>query len=71
MDEFLTAASDNHFLESQGLLKDLFQKVFPFLTNNTRFTFRLVYYDLGLTQSQVLVVRFVLFYIYFSTFSPD
>ena len=63
---FLTAASDNHFLESQGLLADLYQKVFPFLRNNTHFTFRLVYYDLGLTEPQVLVVRFVLFlYLFF------
>ncbi|XP_041365744.1 uncharacterized protein LOC121380826 [Gigantopelta aegis] len=44
---FITAASSNHFLESQALIKNLHRKVFPSLDN---FTF--YYYDLGLEPQQ-------------------
>ena len=44
---FLSAASNNHYLESQALLQNLHTNVFPFLKN---FTF--LFYDLGLTSEQ-------------------
>lgn len=44
---FVTAASTNHFLESQALIKNLHENVFPLLTN-----YSFVYYDLGLTTEQ-------------------
>ncbi|XP_067667366.1 uncharacterized protein [Haliotis asinina] len=40
---FVTAASSNHFCESQGLMRNLHQNVFPYIRNYT-----FVYYDLGL-----------------------
>ncbi|XP_046583907.1 uncharacterized protein LOC124291052 isoform X2 [Haliotis rubra] len=44
---FVTAASSNHFHESQGLMKNLHQNVFPYISNYT-----FVYYDLGLWSWQ-------------------
>ncbi|XP_046336559.2 uncharacterized protein LOC124118485 [Haliotis rufescens] len=44
---FATAASDNHFNESQGLIQNLHQNVFPLISNYT-----FVYYDLGLLPWQ-------------------
>lgn len=50
----LTAASSNHFLESQALLKNLHENVYPFLKN-----FTLVFYNLGLTkQERALMVKY-------------
>ncbi|GFR61760.1 hypothetical protein ElyMa_003565300 [Elysia marginata] len=43
----LTTASSNHFLESQALLQNLHQNVFPVLKN-----FTLLFYDLGLTPAE-------------------
>ena len=43
----LTTASSNHFLESQALLQNLHQNVFPALKN-----FTLLFYDLGLTPDE-------------------
>ncbi|GFO07630.1 hypothetical protein PoB_003413500 [Plakobranchus ocellatus] len=40
----MTAASSNHFLESQALLQNIHQFVFPHLKN-----FALLFYDIGLT----------------------
>ncbi|KAK7481183.1 hypothetical protein BaRGS_00027616, partial [Batillaria attramentaria] len=54
---FVTAASANHYNESQGLLKDLHEKVFPFLKTRTKLTFKLVYYDLGLSTPQQALLR--------------
>ncbi|KAK7481182.1 hypothetical protein BaRGS_00027615 [Batillaria attramentaria] len=54
---FVTAASANHYNESQGLLKDLHEKVFPFLKTRTKLTFKLVYYDLGLSKPQQALLR--------------
>ncbi|XP_046565825.1 uncharacterized protein LOC124274501 [Haliotis rubra] len=44
---FVTAASTNHFFESQAMIKNLHERVFPLLTN-----YSFVYYDLGLTTEQ-------------------
>ncbi|XP_041378638.1 uncharacterized protein LOC121390780 isoform X2 [Gigantopelta aegis] len=44
---FVTAASSNHFKESQALMKNLHQTVFPRLKNYTFY-----FYDLGLTSKQ-------------------
>ncbi|XP_041377241.1 uncharacterized protein LOC121389657 isoform X3 [Gigantopelta aegis] len=44
---FVTAASSNHFKESQALMKNLHQTVFPHLKNYTFY-----FYDLGLTSKQ-------------------
>ncbi|XP_067664343.1 uncharacterized protein [Haliotis asinina] len=44
---FVTAASSNHFRESQGLMRNLHQNVFPYISNYT-----FVYYDLGLLPWQ-------------------
>lgn len=44
---FVTAASSNHFGESQGLIRNLHQNVFPLINNYT-----FVYYDLGLLSWQ-------------------
>ena len=43
----LTAASDNHYTELLGLLKNWNQRIFPLLSN-----FTMVVYDLGLTDVQ-------------------
>ncbi|GFR61749.1 hypothetical protein ElyMa_003564900 [Elysia marginata] len=43
----LTTASSNHFLESQALLQNLHQNVFPVLKN-----FTLLFYDIGLTAEE-------------------
>ncbi|CAG5131126.1 unnamed protein product, partial [Candidula unifasciata] len=43
----LTAGSSNHFLESQALLKNLHEEVFPYLKN-----FTLIFYNLGLTSQE-------------------
>ncbi|BFZ18224.1 hypothetical protein BsWGS_21263 [Bradybaena similaris] len=43
----LTAASSNHFLESQALFKNLHEKVYPYLKN-----FTLIFYNLGLTPHE-------------------
>lgn len=54
---FLTAASQNHFDESQGVVKDLHEKVFPWLHSNTDYSYRLIYYNLGLTKESLALVR--------------
>ncbi|CAL1529192.1 unnamed protein product [Lymnaea stagnalis] len=52
---FVTAASSNHYLESQALLKNLHENVFPHMTKN----FTLVFYNLGLTdRERALVVKY-------------
>lgn len=43
----LTAASSNHFLESQALLKNIHERVYPYLKN-----FTLIFYNLGLTAQE-------------------
>lgn len=50
---FVTAASANHYDEIQGLLMSLYADVFPFLKNYTQLTYKLVYYDLGLSTQQL------------------
>jgi hypothetical protein len=50
----LTAASSNHFLESQALLKNVHENVYPYLKN-----FTLIYYNLGLTEKErTLLVKY-------------
>ncbi|XP_067667566.1 uncharacterized protein [Haliotis asinina] len=44
---FVTGASNNHFRESQNLMRNLHKNVFPFISNYT-----FVYYDLGLLPWQ-------------------
>ncbi|XP_046336540.2 uncharacterized protein LOC124118471 [Haliotis rufescens] len=44
---FVSAASKNHYHESQGLMRNLHQNVFPYISNYT-----FVYYDLGLLPEQ-------------------
>ncbi|XP_067670404.1 uncharacterized protein [Haliotis asinina] len=44
---FITAASSNHYLESQAMLKNFHKTVLPNVKN-----YSLVYYDLGLTPEQ-------------------
>ncbi|XP_025113908.1 uncharacterized protein LOC112575954 isoform X2 [Pomacea canaliculata] len=53
---FLTAASEDHFDESQGVIRDLHEKVFPWLTNNTNYTYNFIYYDLGLTNNSLALL---------------
>ncbi|XP_055861191.1 uncharacterized protein LOC106074391 [Biomphalaria glabrata] len=43
----VTAASSNHFLETQALLKNIHANVFPYLRN-----YSLIFYDIGLTTSE-------------------
>ncbi|XP_076451412.1 uncharacterized protein LOC143287337 [Babylonia areolata] len=50
---FVTAASANHFGESQGLIKSLEKLVFPEMRRQGQWTFRLFYYDLGLEKGQL------------------
>ena len=57
---FITAASANHFDESQGLVRDLQELVFPQLRLEKQFSFHFYYYDLGLTDSQRQRVHFSL-----------
>ncbi|XP_025112264.1 uncharacterized protein LOC112575000 isoform X2 [Pomacea canaliculata] len=53
---FLTAASEDHFDESQGVIRDLHEKVFPWLTGNTNYTYNLIYYDLGLANKSLALL---------------
>ena len=53
---FVTAASANHFVESQELVRDLHQLVFPQLRKENNFSFHFFYYDLGLEQHQLTQV---------------
>ncbi|XP_025112267.1 uncharacterized protein LOC112575001 [Pomacea canaliculata] len=53
---FLTAASEDHFDESQGVIRDLHEKVFPWLTNNTNYSYNLIYYDLGLANKSLALL---------------
>ena len=53
---FVTAASANHFVESQGLVRDLHQLVFPQLRKENKFSFHFFYYDLGLEHHQLTQV---------------
>ncbi|XP_025112268.1 uncharacterized protein LOC112575002 isoform X1 [Pomacea canaliculata] len=53
---FLTAASEDHFDESQGVIRDLHEKVFPWLSNNTNYTYNLIYYDLGLANKSLALL---------------
>ncbi|XP_076464507.1 uncharacterized protein LOC143296453 [Babylonia areolata] len=50
---FITAASANHYEESQGLIRDLHKLVFPELRRQGEYTFHLYYYDLGLNPRQL------------------
>ncbi|PVD22352.1 hypothetical protein C0Q70_18162 [Pomacea canaliculata] len=54
---FLTAASEDHFDESQGVIRDLHEKVFPWLTNNTNYSYNLIYYDLGLANKSLALAH--------------
>lgn len=48
---FLAATSENHFEEMQGMIRDLHQVVFPWLKENTNYSYRLIVYDLGLQNT--------------------
>ncbi|XP_012942091.2 uncharacterized protein LOC106012759 [Aplysia californica] len=48
----LTAASSNHFFESQALMKNLHTYVFPRLRN-----FTLIFYDIGLSEEEHLQMK--------------
>ncbi|XP_025113912.1 uncharacterized protein LOC112575955 isoform X2 [Pomacea canaliculata] len=48
---FLAATSENHFEEMQGMISDLHQVVFPWLKENTSYSYRLIVYDLGLQNT--------------------
>ncbi|KAL8620038.1 hypothetical protein ACOMHN_015320 [Nucella lapillus] len=50
---FITAASSNHFGESQGVIQSLHEVVFPELERQGLWTFHLYYYDLGLKKEQL------------------
>ena len=54
---FITAASANHFDESQGLVKGLQEVVFPRLQEEKKYSFHFYYYDLGLKEHQVKQVK--------------
>ncbi|XP_025112270.1 uncharacterized protein LOC112575004 [Pomacea canaliculata] len=53
---FLTAASENHFDESQGVIRDLHLKVFPWLSSNTNYSYNFIYYDLGLANNSLALL---------------
>lgn len=48
---FLAVTSENHFEEMQGMISDLHQVVFPWLKENTNYSYRLIVYDLGLQNT--------------------
>ncbi|PVD22351.1 hypothetical protein C0Q70_18161 [Pomacea canaliculata] len=54
---FLTAASENHFDESQGVIRDLHLKVFPWLSSNTNYSYNFIYYDLGLANNSLALAH--------------
>ncbi|KAL8590307.1 hypothetical protein ACOMHN_006423 [Nucella lapillus] len=54
---FITAASSNHFDESQGVIRDLHRVVFPELQRQENFTFQFYYYNLGLTEVQLTKLK--------------
>ncbi|XP_046572044.1 uncharacterized protein LOC124280190 [Haliotis rubra] len=58
---FVTAASADHFDESQEMIMTLDKYIFPYLSN-----YSFYYYDMGLNKSQVKLVRN-----YFTTDSND
>ena len=50
---FITAASSNHFKESKGMFWSMRQNVFPQLRNQSVYSFKVIYYDLGLDGNQI------------------
>lgn len=50
---FIVGASQNHFRETEGTLRDLYGLVLPYLRNHTQYTHRVVFYDLGLSAAQL------------------
>ena len=59
---FIIAASSNHFEESRGVLRSMRLNVFPELRNVSEFSFKVIYYDLGLDRDQIVEVSYLFIY---------